>query len=495
MKKVFLLLLVVAGLVQFACKKNSNSGPPTVTGVRSVTPAEKDSLFDQALPGNLIVIQGSGFSGLQAVYFNDSIAAFNPVYVTNNNIIINVPSGAKTAATNPNVPSAIRIITNHGSTSYTFHIVLNGPVITGIAIDSTNTYLIITGSNLVGVQKITFPVPGVDSSPSFVADTNRRLVTAVIPSGTPTADSVRVYCTFGVASFPYPPPATIISISNENATAGTTITINGHNFIGIQQVLFPGGIQGTNLVTNSVNQLTVTVPAGITTTDSLRLKGASSGVGSQLFDSYLAPFSPGYLSDFSTQWNGDYTGFVGWTGAYVAAAAAATSYPGATNGVGLLAQGGILAANAGPTSEANAGNLQLNDASWVSSTGSAIAGYSLKFEIYVTNDWKGGEIWIAVGDWYKWTSYIARYAPWQTAPGGLYHPSGWTTVTIPLTQLIKGNNFSSTKWTAGGAPASVFTDYAYTSLCFMLTNDQSSSVSVANGVNVAIDNVRIVQGQ
>jgi hypothetical protein len=186
---------------------------------------------------------------------------------------------------------------------------------------------------------------------------------------------------------------------------------------------------------------------------------------------------------------------VGWTGVYVDATTAATNYPGGTNGVGLLAQGGILAANAGPTSEANPGNLQLNDNPWVSVTGSSIAGYSLKFEIYVTNNWKGGEIWIAVGDWYKWTSYIARYAPWQTAPGGVYHPSGWTTVTIPLTQLINGNNQGSTTWTTGGAPASVFTDYAYTSLCFMLTNDQSSSVSVANGVNVAIDNVRIVQGQ
>jgi hypothetical protein len=494
-KKVFFLLLVIVGLVQFACKKNSNSGPPTVTGVRTVTPAEKDSLFTQALPGSLIVIQGSGFSGLEAVYFNDSIAAFNPVYVTNNNIIISIPSGAQTAATNPGVPSAIRIVTNHGTTSYTFHLVLNGPVISGIAIDSTGTNLVITGVNLVGVQKITFPVPGVDSSPSFVADTNRQLVTAVIPAGTPTADSVRVYCTFGVASFPYPPPATILSISNENATAGTTIVINGHNFIGIQEVVFPGGIQGTNLVTNSVNQLTVTVPAGITTTDSLRLKGASSGVSPQLFDSYLAPFSPGYLCDFSTQWNTNYTGFTGWTGAYADAATAATSYPGATNGVGVLAQGGILAANAGPTSEANPGDLQLNDNPWVSNTGAAIAGYSLKFEIYVTNAWKGGEIWIAVGDWYDWSSFTARYAPWQGAPGGVYHPQGWQTVTIPLTQLISGNQFYQTSWNPAGAPAVHFSDYAYTSLCFMLTNDQASSVSVANGVNVAIDNVRIVQGQ
>jgi len=62
----------------------------------------------------------------------------------------------------------------------------------------------------------------------------------------------------------------------------------------------------------------------------------------------------------------------------------------------------------------------------------------LKFEIYVNNNWKAGEIWIAVGDWYAWSSYTARYAPWETAAGGVFHPSGWVTVTIPLSQFHPG---------------------------------------------------------
>ncbi len=40
---------------------------------------------------------------------------------------------------------------------------------------------------------------------------------------------------------------TITSVSNENGIAGTTITINGTNLIGITQVIFPGNIQGTNI--------------------------------------------------------------------------------------------------------------------------------------------------------------------------------------------------------------------------------------------------------
>jgi hypothetical protein len=357
--------------------------------------------------------------------------------------------------------------------------------------------LVITGTDLTGVQKVTFPIVGSNQtpSPSFKEDTSHKLVTAAIPAGDAYPDSVRVYCTFGVASFPYPPPMVIAAISNENATAGTSITITGSNFIGVNKVIFPGGIEATPTIKN-VKEMSVTVPSGITATDSLRLSGQlGTATSPQLFDSYLSYKSPGYLSTFEVQYATDNTGFVGWTGGYADAPTTSTKYPNGTGASGVLLQGGTLAKNAGPTSQANPGNLQLNDVPWVANTGDAIGNYSLKFELYVANDWKAGEIWIAVGDWYAWSSFTARYAPWETAPGGIFHPSGWTTVTIPLTQFIAGNQFWQTAWTPGGAPASKFTDYPFTSLCFMVTNDQASPVSVADGINVAIDNVRIVKGQ
>jgi len=37
---------------------------------------------------------------------------------------------------------------------------------------------------------------------------------------------------------------------------------NGINFIGVDHVVFPGGIEGINLQTISVNQLSVVVPPG-----------------------------------------------------------------------------------------------------------------------------------------------------------------------------------------------------------------------------------------
>ena len=496
MNKLTIFLILITGMAFFACKKNSNSAPPSVTDIRLVDPAKKDSFFTQAQPGTLIAIQGNNLLGVKAIYFNDTSAYFNPVYVTNNTIIVAIPSTAQTAATSPGVPSTIRIITDHGQTTFSFQLVLPAPAISSIAVDDSGTMLVITGTNLTGVTKVTFPVgSGPTPAPSFKEDTSHRLVTAAIPSGNAYVDSVRVYCTFGVASFSYPPPMTIAAISNENATAGTTITITGTNYIGVSKVIFPGNISATPTV-NSVKQMTVTVPAGVTTTDNLRVSGQLGTVASpQLFDSYLTFKSPGYLTTFEGNGAGDNTGFIGWTGGYADAPTATTKYPTGTGAVGVLLQGGTLAKNAGPTSQANPGNLQLNDVPWVGNTGDAISNYSLKFEIYVNNNWKAGEIWIAVGDWYVWSSYTARYAPWETAPGGVFHPSGWITVTIPLTQFIQGNQFWQTAWTTTGAPATKFSDYPFTSLCFMVTNDQASAVSVADGINVAIDNVRIVKGQ
>jgi hypothetical protein len=498
MKRVLLFSIIIIGVVQFACKKNSTGGTPTVKDVRTVSPAQADSFFTQALPGSLIVIQGSGFSGLKAVYFNDTSAYFNPVYATNTNIIVTIPSTAQSAATNPSVPSQIKIVTDHGTVNYSFSLVLPPPVIFSIALDNTGTLVYINGSNLAGIKKITFPIGSSDTSTGFTVNTTYTQITAGIPPGNATPDSIRVYCTFGVASFSYPPPMTIAAVSNENGVAGTTITITGTNFIGVAQVTFPGGIAGTNLQTQSVNQMTVTVPAGITTTDSLRLQGILGTAASpQLFDSYLTHMSPGYLSIFDGDYNTDNTGFVGWTGGYATAAMAATSYPGATGAVGVLDQGSPMGPNAGATSQGNGGLLQLNDVPWVSNTSTSISGYSLKFEINVPSGspWTKGEIWISLGDWYGWTSYTARYAPWEAAgAGGKFAPSGWTTVTIPLTGFITGNQFYQTTWNPAGQPAAKFSDFPATSIVFMTANDEATAVP-AGSINVGIDNVRIVKGQ
>lgn len=495
-----LFFAILSGAILFSCKKNdSGSGQPLISGVRLVDSTKRDSTFTKAVPGTLIVIQGSNLGGLQAVYFNDTSAFFNPVYATNSNIIITIPSTAQTMATDPKVPSVIKVVTNHGTASYSFQLFLPPPVINSITFDNSGTLIYINGSNFEGIQKITFPVPGNDTALSYTVNKTFTQITAAIPPGTPFTDSLRVYCTFGSGAFSYPPPMVITSVSNENGTGGTTITVDGTNFVGIDQVIFPGNIPGTNLLVTSVNQLSVTVPSGITTTDSLRLNGVLGTAASpQLFDSYITYPSPGYLCTFENQWAADNTGFLGWTGGYADAATASTTYPNGTGAVGVLDQ-------ASPMGKAQSGTgffgwnnpyaLQLNDVPWVSNTSQSINNYALKFEIYTKVPWTAGAIWISVGDWSSaWTTYAARYAPWSLPDAnGKFNSNGWMTVTIPLTSFITGNQYWQSFWTTTGNPANNFTDYINTGLAFLIGNDDPNTAIPANTMQLAIDNVRVVK--
>jgi hypothetical protein len=491
MKKIF-FFIILTGAVIYSCKKN-DAGAPVINGVRSMDTTARDSLFQEAIPGTLIVIEGNNFNGLQAVYFNDTAAYFNPAYVTSTNIIVRIPGTAQTRATNPDVKDVIRVVTDHGEITYAFTLYLPPPAIYSLAFDNSGTVVYITGANFEGIQKITFPVPGDDTALSYTVNKEFTQIAAEIPPGTPFKDSLRVYATFGVGAFSYPPPMTITSVSNENGAAGSTITIKGTNFVGISDVIFPGNIPGADLSVLSVNELTVTIPPGITTVDSLKIQGVlGSAAAPQLFDTYITHPSPGYLSTFDDQWNTNNTGFVGWTGGYADASTTTSNYPNGTGASAVLLQGSPMSANAGPTSQGNPGLLQLNPVPWVANTNTPINNYALKFELYVKTTWSAGQIWIAIGGWYGWSSYTARYAPWETTDDGKYKPAGWVTVTIPLTQFIKGNEFWQTAWNSTGAAAAKFSDYPATDLAFMIANDQPAAVP-ANSINLAIDNVRIVK--
>lgn len=493
-KKILFLLIFLAGMAEYGCKKNNSSGPPTITAVRAVDSTKRDSLFTKALPGTLVDIVGKNLDGLQAVFFNDTSANFNPAYATGSNIIVYIPATAQTAATNPQVPSQIRIVTDHGTASFSFSLYLPPPAISAIAFDNSGTKVVITGSDFKGVTKVVFP--GGLESPAFTVN-GATQITATIPQGNTPMDSLRVTCTFGTAAFSYPPPMTVTGVSNENAPAGSTIIITGTNFVGISQVLFPGNIPGTNITPISITQFSVTVPPGITTGDSLSVTGAlGTAVLPLVYDSWFSHPSPGYQSNFENQWANDNTGFIGWTGTYVNAATTTANYPGGTGASAALIQGSDMNKNSGVGSQGNAGFIQLNDGlPWSASGSESIKNYALKFEVYVKKPWSAGAIWISVGKWYAWQNYAARYAPWTSAPSGTFQPAGWVTATIPLTQFLAGNPFWKTSYNASGLPASVFSDYPVKALCFMLVNDLGTAVVPANTLEIAIDNVRIVKVQ
>ncbi len=499
MKKLA-IFIVLAGAVFFSCRKNdSGSGTPVINQIRAVDSTKRDSSFQQAQPGQLIVIQGSNLSGLQAVYFNDTSAYFNPSYATSTNVIINVPSSAQTIATNPNVPSIIKLVTNHGTATYSFKLYLQPPYINSISFDNSGKFVVINGGNFVGVQKITFPIPGAaDTALSFTVDKTGRIITAEIPPGTAVNDSLRVYCTFGSGAYSYPPPMSITSVSNENGAAGATITITGTNFIGVDKVIFPGGNEGTNIQSLSATQISVTVPSGITAPDSLRITGGlGNATAPRIFDSYFTHPSPGYLSTFENQWNSDNTGYTGWTATY--RTAPSSTYPNSTGNF-VSITGSAPAVGSYNWWYSNGMGIQGNSLPWVSNPSSAKASdYLLKFEAYVNFDWKAGGIYITTNNGsIGGGSYIYEWAPWQNASGGVYHPSGWITVTVPLTSILAGTYDAATFWqynSTGNSPSKVTDLTGSTGTTQLFTYFTNFTGKDINGVDIAFDNFRIVPAQ
>lgn len=405
--KKWLAATLVIGSILAGCKKDNHSSP-VIKSVRLDDPAKKDSTFTQALPGTLVVLQGAGFGGVTHVYFNNADAAFNAAIQSDNNIVVRIPADAPTEATNPNVPSKIRVVTPGGEATFSFVLVAPSPIIS--------------------------------------------------------------------------------SMTNENALAGQTVTLTGSNFYLINKVIFPGNIAVTQFTTTpDGKQLTVTVPSGITTGAPLQV-AAKFGTGSSnfLFDNFRAP-ATGFLANF--EWGDPFFGWQYWGGIN-------------TNDGSLFPQNTGNYIEVHPSGSINAGdgawyqdNRAVNVAqlAWASNVNDAVSNYVLKFEMNVRSSWKNGSMMITTSaqinpptntNW----SYLARWAPWETAASGDARTNGWVTVSIPLTTFLSTNNggYNSSGSTAPNLNALMGGSTSVIQI--MLYNDSKTSMPA---LDAAFDNVRI----
>ncbi len=101
MKFLTLLMVTAVMIGVLSCDKDeAPTGEPTVHYIRSTDPAKSDSLIVGSFMGSLIAIVGENLGGTRELWFNDQQATLNPTYVTQQSIIVNVPSSVPTEVTN-----------------------------------------------------------------------------------------------------------------------------------------------------------------------------------------------------------------------------------------------------------------------------------------------------------------------------------------------------------------------------------------------------------
>lgn len=353
--------------------------------------------------------------------------------------------------------------------------------------------VVIQGHGFDGLQNVYFN--GMETPFNQALNTDRSIVVQ-IPADAPTEDqpgvpnNIRIVTNHGEATFSFrilvPPPAPLITwASNENAVSGETITFGGTDLTGLTQIVFPGGMSTSDFTINGDGtDITVTVPAGVVTGDTIRLNGQfGSGKSNFVYNNYLSP-KTGFLANFE---DGDpYFGWQWWGG--IKANDASTFPDNTGNFIEVKPAGTPINAGDGAWYSDNRA-VMVAAGPWVEddNMGAPIDNYALKFEIFVKTPWTNGSLIIAPNGNFD---LLARYAPWETAPNATFVTSDWQTVTIPLNSFLAGSG----NYDPAGAPAQNFAALTggtnSASIQIILYNDSDTPLTA---FDAAFDNVRIVK--
>lgn len=127
-KHILNIAFILLACVSFsACsddddKGGSGGGTPIVRYIRPCDVTISDSLLSKGYLGDKIAIIGENLSRVNKIYFNDQVAKLNPNFVTNNTIIVNIPSGIPGEK-----QDLIKLYTDNDSLYYTFETLVPAP--------------------------------------------------------------------------------------------------------------------------------------------------------------------------------------------------------------------------------------------------------------------------------------------------------------------------------------------------------------------------------
>jgi hypothetical protein len=374
---------------------------------------------------------------------------------------------------------------------------MNAPVITGVRNyapspdDSVlqsfqpGQWVVLTGHNLSGATKIVINGVPTAFNNSLFSDTYAVVqVPAVIPFPIIPAEkqnTIEYVTKEGSIIFPFSvmaPAPTVTYISNENALAGDVVRIWGTNLFLLTKLTFAGTEISEYTSSPDGTYVTFIVP---------ELNGSGPVVVENKTGGYSTVFNvndatSGALCNF------DDVNTMSWgTGTDNSS----DTFSGNRGYYANLKNDALPSGSFDWWSWQR--SINTNGVQWVpvDSLSVPLDEYAVKFEINVPEKWNGTSLFI-VKD-YDWR-YVARFEPWNLGNGkstAISTGGYWQTVTIPFFAFrAKADGKDGT-----GVSAASLTDLlgasASGSINFYTIND--SSAPSATGVNIAIDNIRVVK--
>jgi hypothetical protein len=186
-----LLGALLSGAFFTACDDDDDpnlEAPITITGVYLQDPASAvpSRNVEFVRLGQVIRITGSGFTGLRQVFVNGHKTYFNPVYVSDQNVLMQLSGDTPTTEATEEVRNTIRLVKS-GGIEKTLDIEIReaAPRISSISHTMPQAGEVITvyGSGLKEIERVVFPGNIEVTGGDIVSDEDGEFFTVVVPSG------------------------------------------------------------------------------------------------------------------------------------------------------------------------------------------------------------------------------------------------------------------------------------------------------------------------
>jgi hypothetical protein len=484
-----ILVAVLFTVLISSCQDENESGSrPVISEVRNYAGAPNDTVVHTINTGQWLVLIGENLGTVSQVYFNGVPASVNRAYLTDETVVVQVPS-IPFQSVPPDQRNQITVVNENGPSVYEMSIV--GPpqvlAIRNYAAAPNDTlvdYIVpgqqlnLIGFNLSGATQIEFQGIATDLESVIYTDSSAVVTVPSDLSGGDVSKANRIHYTTRLGTTVVPMriigPPLINHISWENPQEGSTVYLKGFNFLNIQSLYFAGAeVTSYTAPSDSVIELTVpplaeSGPVEITT---------KSGTYTTIFN--VNNGGNEVLCNF------DDVSPVGWGGWGATVWDSSTEFPGNKGKYGVL-QNGVV--NPWDWGAWGGGRIIILDpVKWLpkASETDPLDSWAVKFELNVPQGWNGNSLFVSS----EHNDYRITWEPWKDATGRTFAftTNGWRTITLPLSLFRKG-------WGGTASPANLVDLLGNTeSNGFAIQTMNISSASSATGLKAAVDNIRIVK--
>lgn len=250
---LILLFVIFASIVIIpSCKEEGGTDRiPVIHYLRVTDPALADSTFTDVSPGSMIVVVGENLDGVKKVYINNQEISFNANYGTSTSLIITVPSDEdfQLSGPNPDVPSELRIVTDHGVATFSMHVLSPGPVISNISAFypiEPGDEISLKGENFYEIKRIYFTTDSINVTETitdYSVNSDYSEISFTVPDKLNEKGYIIMECYTSDACIefvPEGPKAVITGISSTMPIVGSEVRILGKNLIDVSRINING---------------------------------------------------------------------------------------------------------------------------------------------------------------------------------------------------------------------------------------------------------------